>query len=119
MSESCASGQDLYLELQGKVALLDKALRQLRKRGEAYAKAEQTYKVELAKEILVQRDKGVPVTIISDICRGNAKIAKLRFDRDVAEVTYKAAMEAINAYKLQIRILENQITREYGTPTHM
>ena len=54
------------------------------------------------------------MTIISDICRGNAEIADLRFKRDVAEVDYKAAQEAINSYKLQIKILEAQRAREWG-----
>jgi len=108
------SGQDLYLEMQEKVDLLNQALRELGRRGRTYAQAEHDYKVELSKEILVQRDNKIPVTIISDICRGTPRIAKLRFERDVAEVTYKAAMEAINSYKLQIRILEGQISREYG-----
>ena len=54
------------------------------------------------------------MTIISDICRGTPEIAKLKFERDVAEVNYKAAMEAINVYKLQIKIYENQIDREWN-----
>lgn len=108
------SGQDIYKELSEKVALLDAAVRAFGNRGRAYAKAEHDYKVALSKKILVERDNGLPVTIISDVCRGNREIAKLRFERDVAEVSYKAAMEAINAYKLQIRILEGQIQREWG-----
>ena len=50
---------------------------------------------------------------MSDICRGDPQIAKLKFDRDVAEVTYKSAMEACNIYKIQVKVLENQIDREY------
>lgn len=107
------SGQDLLIELQGKIQLLDKALGQLKHRGRDYADAEQNYRMELSKKILLERDKGTPVTIISDVCRGNECIAKLKFMRDVAETTYKAAQEAINVYKLQIKILENQIDREY------
>ena len=111
------TGVDLYTELQDKVRLLDTAVREYGNRGRAYAKAEHDYKVGLAKKILVERDKGTPVTIISDICRGSAEIAKLRFERDIAEVTYKAAQEAINSYKLQIRVLESQISREWGSNT--
>ncbi|MFY9421450.1 MAG: hypothetical protein WAP91_00355 [Bacilli bacterium] len=107
------SGQDLYLELSIKVELLDKALRALGERGREYAKAEHDYRVALAQKILIERDRGTPVTIISDVCRGDKVIAKLKFERDVAEVVYKAAMEAINTYKLQIKILENQIEREW------
>lgn len=107
------SGQELVLELQDKVARLDAALKALGQRGRAMADAEQKYRVELAKKIAVERDKGIPVTIISDVCRGDAEIARLKFERDVAEVVYKSALEACNVYKLQIRVLEGQIDREY------
>lgn len=105
---------DLMNELGAKSALLDKAIFQLGKRGEAYAKAERDYRVALRQKILEERDKGTPVTIISDICRGTPEIARLRFEKDVAEVSYDAAREAINGYKLQIRILDAQIEREWG-----
>ena len=107
------SGVELMQELSAKVSLLDSAVQQLGNRGRAYAKAEQDYRVSIAKKILEERDKGTPVTIISDICRGNAEIAGLKFNRDVAETSYKAALEACNVYKLQIKVLENQIDREY------
>lgn len=109
------SGFDLYDELTSKVNLLDCAVKALSQRGKAYAQAEHDYKVALAKHILTERDRGTPVTIISDLSRGNTECARLRFERDVAEVSYKSAVEAINSYKLQIRILENQIQREWGS----
>lgn len=107
------SGQDLMLDLQGKVQLLDKALQQLGKRGRDYAEAERDYRVALAKKIAVERDKGTPVTIISDVCRGSQEIATAKLLRDTAEVVYKSALEAINVYKLQLKLLENQIDREF------
>lgn len=50
---------------------------------------------------------------MSDVCRGDREIARLRLERDIADVVYKSAMEAINCYKLQIKVLENQIDREW------
>ena len=108
------SGQDLDLELRDKLRLLDISLREFGKRGRAYAEAERDYRVAMAKKVLIERAGGQPVTNISDICRGNAEMADLRFKRDVAEVDYKAAQEAINSYKLQIKILEAQRAREWG-----
>lgn len=107
------SGQDLMLELQSRISMLDDALRMLGQRGRSSADAEQKYRVALAQRILLERDKGTPVTIINDVCRGDRGIAKLRFERDVAKTAYESAKEACNVYKLQIRILENQIDREY------
>lgn len=108
-----ASGAELIMEMGAKTALLDKAVQQLGIRGRAFAQAEHDYRVALSKRILEQRAEGVPVTVISDICRGDPAIAKLRMEKDIAEVTYKSAMEAIQSYKLQIRILDAQIDREW------
>ncbi len=108
------SGQDLFLELRAKQQLLETSLAALGKRGRDSANAEQTYRVALAKKILEEREKGTPVTIISDVCRGDKEIARLKFERDVAEVSYSAAMEAINIYKLAIRTLDEQINREWN-----
>lgn len=107
------SGQDLMLDMQQAVNMLNAALREYGGRGRAYAIAERDYRVALAKKILEERDKGTPVTIVGDVCRGSPEIAEKKFERDCAEVVYKSAMEAINGYKLQIKVLENQIDREW------
>ena len=105
---------DLINELGQKSRMLDTAIRELKIRGAAYAQAEHDYRIALAEKTLQERDKGTPVTICSDVCRGDRKIAKLRFERDVSEVVYKSALEAVQSIKLQIRILDNQIDREWG-----
>lgn len=46
--------------------------------------------------------------------RGDAKIAAMKFDRDAKEALYKAAQEAIQSYKLQMKLTEAQIEREWG-----
>lgn len=107
------SGQDLFLELMDKKRILERALGELGKRGRAKAKAEQLYRETLAELQLVKRADGLPATIIGDVCRGDKKVAKLKLDRDVAEVDYTANLEAINVYKIIVRILENQIEREW------
>ena len=110
------AGYDLINEIGQKSRLLDAAIRELGVRGRAYAQAERDYRVAMSRKILEERDKGTPVTIISDICRGTPEIAKMRFERDCAEVVYKSALEAINAMKLQIRVLDAQVGREWSAP---
>jgi hypothetical protein len=107
------NGHDLLNEITAKVAMLDKALGQLGVRGREHAQREQDYRIALAEKILRERDSGTPVTIISDVCRGDRKIARLKFERDVAEVVYKSALEAINVLKLQVKVLDEQIGREW------
>lgn len=104
--------QDLIIQINKLRKTLNYAIAELRERGENKAKAEHDYRVGLAKEILLQRDAGQPVTIISDICRGNEEIAKLKFERDVADTLYETALQKIYATKLELGIVENQLNAE-------
>lgn len=105
---------DLVNEIMDKSRMLDVAISELKRRGQKYAEAERDYRVALAKQMLLERDNSMPVSIISDICKGKSEIATLRFNRDCAEVLYKSAMEAINSMKLQIRLMDSQLDREWG-----
>jgi hypothetical protein len=103
---------DLYLELDAKIKALDVSIKNLRKSGTDLAQAEKDYKIALRTEILKLRDENVAVGVIDKICYGIPSIADLRFKRDVAKTIYVANLEAINTYKLEIRIIQNQIDKE-------
>ena len=105
----------LYNELQQKTKELETSIRLLRKNGTAYAEAEREYKVLLRSECLKLRDDGMAIGMIDKTCYGIPAVAEARFNRDVAEAIYKANQEAINSIKLQLRLIENQIQREWGT----
>ena len=105
---------DLQIELQQQVELLQKSLESLKQTGRAYATAEKDYKVLLRQEILKMRDEGQAIGVITLTCYGIPSVAEARFKRDVAEAYYKANQEAINTYKLKIRLLEAQIGREWS-----
>ena len=107
------SESDLYLDLRHKTKQLEWSIKELRANGTAYAQAERDYKVLLRQEVLKMRDEGLAVGVIDKTCHGVPEVADARFKRDVAEATYKANVEAINALKLQMRLLEAQIQREY------
>lgn len=107
-------GMQLYQELDQKQRMLDAAVRELRARGTALAKAERDYRIAKAGAILEERAKGTPATLTADIVKGRKDIAKLCFERDCADVVYKSALEAINALKLQLRLIEAQVQREWG-----
>ena len=104
---------DLYVELQIKIKQLEKAVADLRKNGTAYAQAERDYKVLLRQECLKLRDEGMAIGMIDKTCYGIPSVAEARFKRDVCEATYNANQEFINSIKLQMRLIENQIEREY------
>ena len=105
---------DLINILSGKVSELDFSIKQLRVTGNAYAEAERDYKIALSKEALdLKATKGMAVTLIDKVIYGMPTVAEARFKRDIAEVMHKANLEHINATKLQIRIIESQLDREW------
>lgn len=104
---------DLITERETKQKQLDKAIRDLRGNGTAYAEAERDYKILLRQEVLKLRDEGTAIGVIDKICYGIPSVAEARYKRDVAEAIYKANQEAINSLKLQIRIIDNQVAREW------
>ncbi len=105
---------DLMNTLEDKIEYLEKSIKTLRKTGEEYAKAYTDYRIALAEELLKLKNEGMAVTIAYDIARGKREIAKLKYDEICKEAIYKANQEAINSIKLQMRIIENQIGREYN-----
>ncbi len=105
---------DLNIELQDKLRDLAVSLKELRKSGTNYAEKERQYKILLREECLKLRDSGMAIGMIDKTCYGIPSVADARFERDVAETIYKANLEAINSIKLQLRLLEAQISREYG-----
>lgn len=109
---------DLIREIQQKTRQLERAIKELRKTGTAYAQAEREYKVLLRQECLRLRDEGMAIGLIDKTCYGIPSVAEKRFLRDVAEATYKANLEAINSLKLQIRIIDAQIGREWSGPVN-
>lgn len=104
---------DLITERETKQKQLDKGIRDLRGNGTAYAEAERDYKILLRQEVLKLRDEGTAIGVIDKICYGIPSVAEARYKRDVAEAIYKANQEAINSLKLQIRIIDNQVAREW------
>lgn len=107
---------ELFNELQSKTKELEISIKSLRQTGTKYAQAERDYKVLLRQECLRLRDEGMAIGMIDKTCYGIPSVAEARFKRDVAEAVYRANQEAINSIKLQMRIIEGQLNREYSNP---
>lgn len=106
---------DLFNELQQKIKELNISIKKLRETGTEYAEAEKDYKITLRQEALKLRaEKGMPVTLIQQVVYGVPEVAEKRFQRDVKEAIYQANQEAINSTKLQIRVIESQLSREWN-----
>lgn len=105
---------DLVNELNEKCKLLDNSIRMLRKTGTEYAKAYTDYRVALAKELLILKNEGYAITLAGDIARGKPEIAHLKFEEISKEAIYKANQESINVLKLEIKIIQEQLNKEWG-----
>ena len=104
---------DIQIEIQNKLNDLDASVKQLRTTGTNYANSYASYRIALAKELVKLKDEGVAVTLCHDMARGKPEIARLKFNEIRDEAIYLANRESILATKLQIKILEEQINREY------
>ena len=105
---------DLTLELNEKLKQLEISIKELRNSGTSYAAAERDYKIKLREECLKLRDEGMAIGMIDKVAYGIPSVAEMRFKRDVALTIYQANQEAINGLKLQLRLIEGQINREWG-----
>ena len=106
---------DLTNEVNNLIKKLDISVKSLRNTGSDYAKAYTEYRVALAKELMLLKEEGYAITLAGDIARGKPEIARLKFKEISSEAIYKANQEAINSTKLQIKIIQEQINKEYSS----
>lgn len=106
---------DLFNEIQELIGKLNQSINILAKYGREYAEAEKDYKITLRQEALkLRNDDKMAVTLINQIIYGIPSVADKRFKRDIAEAMYQTAQENINVLKLQIKVLEGQLQREWA-----
>lgn len=67
---------------------------QLRDASRTLAKAEQAYRLALAKRIVEVHAEGAAWTVAQDLARGSEQVAQLRYERDVARGVLEAAQQA-------------------------
>ena len=104
---------DLINELMNLTKELDIQVNNLANSGKEYAEAYTKYRVKLAQELVKVRNDGTPVTLCSDLARGNIDVARAKFQEISKEAIYKANLESINAIKLRIKVITNQLDKEY------
>jgi hypothetical protein len=87
---------------------LNKAAGEVYKLGNQKALTERTYRMELMQAIMTLKSEKNAATLIPDLARGMT--AESKFQRDLAEVQYKSAIEALDALKAQLTALQT-VTR--------
>lgn len=108
------NGFELFTERDNLSRELSASIDVMANAGRKYATAESMYKIELAQTALKLKDDGMTATMIGIVIKGTGNVPKLRMERDIAEVMYKTANEKIQSLKLQLRIVEAQIEREWS-----
>lgn len=106
--------QDLITELERMKDELHRSIKMLRTNGEALAKKEHDYQIIKAQTWRVLKAEGWTSTDLNATIKGQPEVAEAMFDRDTAKAMYEANQEHINVVKLEIRVLENQIAREWS-----
>lgn len=102
----------LINELNEKCIELAKSIEYIKKWGRKYAKAEVDYYVAKAQATLKLKADGIPVTLIPLIAKGECE--KELLQKLESESMYKAALENVNAIKIMIRVLEEQIKQDWS-----
>ena len=98
-------------ELQNQLNI---SVKSLRKTGTDYAKAYTEYRIALAEELVKLKDQGTPATLCGDLARGKRDVAQKKFQEISTEAIYKANLESINALKIQIKVVQEQLEREWN-----
>lgn len=104
---------DLVEDLLEDRRTMKKAARALKERGVALARAEAEYQSAKHRRALEMKAEGIAATMIGLLIKGDPAVAVKMFERDCARVEYESAQEALNVYKLDARLLEAQIDREW------
>lgn len=102
-----------HLKLNELNNYLTSALAEYKTRGKAYAEAYKNYRILLSQELLKLKAEGMPATIAYDVARGTKQVANAKEQEIITECLYKSCQEAINTYKLQIKILQENINKDY------
>jgi len=94
-------------EIRQAAADLRKAVEDIYTAARKKAETERDYRVKLAREIMTLRDQSLQVSVINDVARGNCADAK--YERDLAEVMYRATLEAIESQRAQLSALQSAL----------
>jgi hypothetical protein len=100
---------DEYLKFKQTREELITTVNEMKDAGLALARAENDYRKELSKKILLLRTDNVAWTACYDIAKGSDEVADYLFKRDIAEVVYNSLQEKVNVLKIEVKIQENEL----------
>lgn len=107
---------DLYVEERQLRSKLDALIDEYRRCGTEHAKRDREYYMLKAAKTLELKEEGMPATVIAQVIKGEESVAAARERMLVAEVMTRAALEAVLSTKLQVKLVDSQLQREWATP---
>lgn len=105
---------DLWSEISNRILELRDEINECERLGIDWANAENEY--QKAKHIRAYelKDEGMAATMISIVLKGDPFVSEKLRERDSYSVLYESSKSRINAIKLEMRIFESQLQREWG-----
>lgn len=91
-------------ELYAATKRMSEASREVFRLARSKSEAEHTYRKALAVRIVMLRAEKMPATLLGDVARGD--VADLKFERDLSSDTYRSAIAAMEALKVEINALQ-------------
>ena len=104
----------MWVQIQETLSSLDDALAKTRKRGLEMTRAEAAYYSVKDRRVRELMDEGLSATAIGMVIKGEPEVTEALKHYHDMEVLYTNAKEAVNVYKLRLRVLENQYEREWS-----
>ena len=92
----------------------DELIKDMAREGDLAAQAEYNYYLQKTKTAYRLQDEGMSATMIGVVLKGEPEVAILMREMNISKSRYDATKEAINIVKLQMRMTDAQINREWG-----
>lgn len=93
--------------------LMKEALKERLERGRIWREADRNYHIIKAETTARLLGEGKPATLVKDLVRGDKAVAEADYERGLAKDAFENSTEAINVYKIDVKVIEGDIDREW------
>ena len=104
----------MWAEILETLEDLNTALSEAKARGLEMTRAEAHYYTVKDKRAWELLEEGLSATAIGMVIKGEPEVSEALQHFHEMEVLYKNAVEAVNVFKLRLRVLESQYEREWS-----
>lgn len=108
------TGQELIQAILETRSQANDVLESLHQAAIDKAEAEADYRSKLAAEELRLREAGYPATMIRDLARGGDEVCEAQVRRDESEALYEATREELMLRKVEMKLLNDMVNREWS-----